>query len=76
MRITVSLPDELARRFMASVPDRKRSALVARLLEDELRKHEKALERACCAANDDSVLTAEIDEWQALDDPLPKVAER
>jgi metal-responsive CopG/Arc/MetJ family transcriptional regulator len=76
MRITVSLPDELARRFMAAVPDRKRSSLVARLLEDELRKHEKALERACRAANDDAALTVEVDQWQAFEDPLPKVAER
>lgn len=70
------MPDELARRFMAAVPDRKRSAIVARLLEDELKKHDKALERACRAANDDTALTAEIDEWQVFDDPLPKVAER
>ena len=75
MRITLSLPDQLARRFLAAVPDRKRSALVARLLEDELRRYEERLERACRAANRDEVLAAENDEWQAFDDPLPRVAE-
>jgi ATP phosphoribosyltransferase len=44
MRITLSLPDELARRFLAAVPDRKRSALVARLLAAELQRYERRIE--------------------------------
>ncbi len=76
MRITLSLPDDLGRRFLAAIPDRKRSALVARLLEDELCRHEKELEQACRAANHDRALVTESTEWQAFDDALPKVAER
>jgi len=75
MRITLSLPDDLARRFLAAIPDRKRSAIVARLLEEELRRHEKQLEQACRAANQDAALATETTEWQAFDDPLPRVAE-
>lgn len=75
MRITLSLPDGLARRFLAAIPDRKRSALVARLLEEELRRYEQDLERACRAANQDEVLAAETAEWQSFDDTLPRVAE-
>jgi hypothetical protein len=36
MRITIFLPDQLASRFLALVPNRERSATIARLLEQEL----------------------------------------
>ena len=75
MRVTISLPDALARRFLAAVPDRRRSALVARLLEEELRRYEERLERACRAANRDAALAEDAGEWQAFDDVLPRVAE-
>jgi metal-responsive CopG/Arc/MetJ family transcriptional regulator len=75
MRITLSLPDDLARRFLAAVGNRQRSRLVARLLEEELGRRESDLERACRAANRDSALADETEEWQQIDDPLPKVAE-
>lgn len=74
MRLTLSLPDSLARRFLATVPSRQRSSVVARLIEDELRRHEQRLEGACLAANEDASLEAEIDEWQAFDD-RPRVSE-
>jgi len=44
---------------------------VARLLELELAKREGELAKACAAANADSRLAEEIDEWQAFDDALP-----
>jgi hypothetical protein len=75
MRVPVSLPDELARRFFAAGPDRKRSALVARLLAAELQRYERRLEEACRAANADEALAVETAEWQTFDDPLPRVAE-
>ena len=68
MRITLSLPDHLAARFLAAIPSRRRSATVAKLLERELSNHESELERACRAANADAALAAEIEEWQAFDD--------
>ena len=76
MRITVSLPDPLAERFLALVPNRERSSTVARLLERELAAREKELEAACHAANADSVLAEEVAEWQAFDDPLPSASRR
>ncbi len=69
MRITLSIPDAVARRFLAVVPRRHRSATVARLLEQELSRHEDRLESACLAANADPALAAEVEEWQAFDDP-------
>ena len=70
MRMTMSLPDQLARRFQAAVPPRRRSSTVARLLEAELAMRERELEKACAAANADSRLGEEIDDWQAFDDVL------
>ena len=70
MRITISLPDHLASRFLALVPSRERSATIARLLEHELAQRESALKQACLAANADTALTAEIAEWQAFEDEV------
>ncbi len=68
MRITLSIPDPLAQRFRATVRPRRRSSLVARLLEKELAKRDNDLAAACRAANRDKKLQREIDEWQEFDD--------
>lgn len=68
MRITLSLPDGLAKQFLAVIPNRERSATVARLLEQELKLCQQALETACLAANADKALEAECAEWQAFHD--------
>ncbi len=68
MRITLSIPEVLVRRFFASVPQRKRSSTVAHLLEQELSQYEKSLEKACLAANKDTFLAKEVEEWQAFED--------
>jgi metal-responsive CopG/Arc/MetJ family transcriptional regulator len=70
MRITLSLPDSVARRFQAAVPPRQRSRLVTRLIEEELSKRDDSLAAACRAANRDKALQREIDEWQAFDDGI------
>lgn len=74
MRVTLSLPDPLAAKFLALVPNRERSATVARLLERELARRERELEDACRAANADGVLAEEVAEWQSFDDPVPEKA--
>ena len=68
MRITLSIPDQIARRFQAAVPSRQRSRVVTALLTQELEKRENALEEACLAANRDEELEKEIEEWQAFED--------
>lgn len=68
MRITLSIPDAVARRFQAAVPARQRSRLVARLLERELSDRDDSLAAACRAANRDQALRREIGEWQSFDD--------
>lgn len=69
MRITLSIPDSVARRFRATVPARQRSRMVTQLLEDALSKEENQLAEACLRANQDSALETEIEEWQSFDDP-------
>lgn len=70
MRITLSIPDSVARRFQAAVPARQRSRLVTRLLEHELSERNDTLAEACRAANRDKALHREIEEWQSFEDKL------
>ena len=76
MRITLSIPDPLGKKFLSAVPSRQRSATVARLLARELASRDKGLEDACRAANDDVLLSAEVKEWQSFDDPLFETRKR
>jgi len=70
MRITLSIPDAVARRFQVAVPPRQRSRLVTRLLEETLAAHDNSLAAACRAANRDKALEREIEAWQAFDDKV------
>lgn len=70
MRITLSIPDPIAKRFQSTIPARQRSRLVTRLIEDELKREEDALAKACQAANQDATLAAEVDEWQSFEDEV------
>lgn len=74
MRITLSIPDAVAHRFQAAVPPRQRSRHISRLIETSLASHEAALVAACQAANQDSDLEREIDEWQAFHDEIAEEA--
>ena len=68
MRVAFSIPDATAQRFRASVPSRRRSQVVTRLIEEELARRDDALAAACRAANADAALAGEIDEWLVFDD--------
>ncbi len=68
MRVTLSIPESVARRFQSFIPQRQRSRLVTHLIEIELAKREKLLVAACLSANKDKALEREIDQWQAFDD--------
>jgi hypothetical protein len=47
----------------ATIPPRQRSRLIAKLLEDELRKREQELYEAALAVEQDEELGAEMREW-------------
>jgi metal-responsive CopG/Arc/MetJ family transcriptional regulator len=63
MKILVSIPDSLYSRMTATIPPRQRSRLIAKLLEDELRKREQELYEAALAVEQDEELGAEMREW-------------
>ena len=72
MKITLELPDALARKFKATVPNGRRSKLVAELLAEELRSHESILERAAKKANTFKQFTVDMKDWEALNE-VPSV---
>jgi hypothetical protein len=63
MKVLVSIPDSLYSRMTATIPPRQRSRLIAKLLEDELRKREQELYQAALAVEQDGELGAEMREW-------------
>ena len=64
MKVLVSIPDSLYSRMTATIPPRQRSRLIAKLLEDELRKREQELYQAALAVEQDEELGAEMREWE------------
>jgi hypothetical protein len=68
MRMTISLPDQLASRLLTLVPNRECSATIAWLLERELAQRESAPEQACLAAMPTPCWANEIEAWQGFDD--------
>jgi len=70
VRQTFTLPEAVFERFASLVPEGKRSALVAELLEQEAARREKALVEACLAANQDIELTTVERDFQALEDTV------
>lgn len=63
MKVLVSIPDALYSRMTATIPPRQRSRLIAKLLEDELRKREQELYQAALAVEQDEELGAEMRDW-------------
>ena len=65
-QILVHLPEDLVRRFRASVPPRQRSRFVQDLLEQALpNDRDDALYRTALAVEADTALNDEMAEWDA-----------
>jgi hypothetical protein len=47
----------------ATIPPRQRSKVIAKLLEDEVKKREQELYQAALAVEQDEELNAEMREW-------------
>jgi len=63
MKVLVSIPESLYSRMTATIPQRQRSKLIAKLLEDEVSKREQELYQAALAVEQDEELGAEMKEW-------------
>jgi hypothetical protein len=61
MKVPVSIPNSLYSRMMATVPPRQRSKLIARLLEDEVKKREQELYRAVLASTKSTSENSNLD---------------
>jgi len=74
MRMTLSIPDDIAARFRSAVPPRQRSSVISSLIECELAKRNSTIAAACLAANKDETLNRDIDEWQSFEDVVEESA--
>lgn len=69
-RQTFTLPEDTFLRFASLVPEGKRSATVARLLEQEAKRQEEILANACHSANKRAGSEELEKEMQALEDTV------
>jgi hypothetical protein len=69
-RMTFTLPEELASRFVKRVPARDRSRYLAEALAEKLAEREGRLIHACDAANLDPEVVQIEDEFSALPDEV------
>ncbi len=66
MQVCIHLPDELAGRFRAAIPAKKRSAFIVELLEKALSKEDDALYRIALEVEGDTALDAEMADWDGV----------
>ena len=62
-KVLISIPDDVASRMRAAIPQRQRSKVIVRLIEAEINKREKALYECAVAVESDSSLNDEMDDW-------------
>lgn len=62
-KILISLPDDLANKFRASIPARKRSHVIAELMRKELDRQDKQLMDCAKAVEKDLALQEEMKDW-------------
>jgi hypothetical protein len=62
-KVLISIPDDIASRMRAAIPDRQRSKVIVKLIETELKKREKALYDCAVAVEQDNLLNDEMDDW-------------
>ncbi len=62
-KVLVSLPDDLASRMRAVIPNRQRSRVISEVLEKEVKKREKQLYRCAKSIETDDALNNEMSDW-------------
>lgn len=69
-KMTFTLAEDLASRFVRRVAPRERSRYVAEAIAEKLAQREKQLMEACDAANSDTEVAAVVQDWQELPDEM------
>ncbi len=62
-KVLISIPDAIASRMRAAIPQRQRSKVIVRLIEAEIDKREKALYECAVAVENDAALNKEMEDW-------------
>ncbi|WP_419421464.1 hypothetical protein ACNVED_16170 (plasmid) [Legionella sp. D16C41] len=71
-KVLISIPDKIANRMRATIPQRQRSKVIVKLIEKEIERREKALYECALAVEADTALNEEMKEWNiTLEDGLP-----
>jgi len=63
-KVLISIPDKIATRMRAAIPQRQRSKVIVRLIEEEVEKREKALYDCAVAVEKEALLSnKEMEDW-------------
>jgi len=62
-KVLISIPDSIATRMKAAIPQRQRSKVIVALIEQEIEKREQALYNCAIAVEKDAALNQEMKEW-------------
>lgn len=62
-KILISIPDDIASRMRAAIPQRQRSKVIVSLIEAEIKKREKMLYECAVAVENDASLNKEMGDW-------------
>jgi hypothetical protein len=70
-KVLISIPDQLAVRMRAAIPQRQRSKIITHLIEREIEKRERLLYECALAVENDTNLRDEMSDWDVtLNDGL------
>jgi len=62
-KVLISIPDKIASRMRAAIPQKQRSKIIVQLIEKEIEKREKALYECAIAVEQDFKLNQEMEAW-------------
>ena len=62
-KILILMPDKIASRLRAAIPQKQRNKVIVPLIEKEIEKREKALYGCAMAVEQDNELNQEMKEW-------------
>lgn len=64
-KVLISIPNDIAQRMRAALPQRQRSKIIVSLIEKEIERREKALYECALAVEADNELNQEMKDWDA-----------
>jgi len=62
-KVLISIPDKVASRMRATIPQRQRSKVIVHLIEKEIERREKALYECAAQVEKDNALSQEMKDW-------------